>query len=276
MRLATSMISGTTVSDAWLRAVTEVPPRHRLYHLVTQITQPGEECPEIRNAVNWISDQLGYPAIQTVANTIFPHDLAATCTNHEELADRYLAMYDKIQGLDKANRNGTYFGRLVDYPSPGGSCNQLASLVRKLKVELALAGPKSARYELNIAQPGDYSDSMDGAACTPTESQACQAASIYAAGQDNSPRGFPCLSFCSFQLDDGALHMVAHYRHQHLIERGYGNYLGLGHLLSYVSDAVEAEVGALTIVAGVAVVDAAQYRIYELERRTTSSTRSIR
>jgi hypothetical protein len=185
-------------------------------------------------------------------------------------------MYDKIQGLDKANRNGTYFGRLVDYPSPGGSCNQLASLVRKLKVELALAGPKSARYELNIAQPGDYSDSMDGAACTPTESQACQAASIYAAGQDNSPRGFPCLSFCSFQLDDGALHMVAHYRHQHLIERGYGNYLGLGHLLSYVSDAVEAEVGALTIVAGVAVVDAAQYRIYELERRTTSSTRSIR
>jgi hypothetical protein len=181
-----------------------------------------------------------------------------------------------IKNLDKANRRGTYFGRLVDYPSLDGPYNQLASLVRKLKVETALHGPKSARYELNIAHPGDYSDSMDGATFTPTGLQTCQPAPIYVAGQDNSPMGFPCLSFCSFQLDDGALHMVAHYRRQHLIERGYGNYLGLGRLLSYVSDVADTEVGSLTIVAGVAVVDAARYRIRELTRRTTLSTASIR
>jgi hypothetical protein len=276
MKLATTMISGTTVSDAWLRAVTEVDaaPGQRLYHLVTQIAQPVEEHPEIRDAANWLSDQLAYPAIQTVANTIFPHDLAATCANHEELADRYLAMYDVIKGLDRANRHGTYFGRLVDYPSPAGSCNQLASLVHKLKVETASHGPKAARYELNIAQPVDDSGLMDGSTFTRTGS--CQAAPIYVAGQDNSPMGFPCLSFCSFQLDNRTLHMVAHYRRQHLIERGYGNYLGLGRLLSYVSDVTETEVGALTIVAGIAVVDAARYRVYELTRRANSSTSSIR
>lgn len=268
MRLATNLNTGTTVSDAWLRAVTQVNaavPDRQLYHLVTQIMRPTEQHPEIRAAADWISEQLGYPSIQTVANTIFPAALAAECADHAELADRYAAIYDLIKGLDKGNRRGTYFGRLVDYPSPDGSCNQLADLVRKLRLELASKAPKSARYEINIAHTAEHTDSTDHD----------QAVPIYAAGRDNSPMGFPCLSFCAFQLDRQTLHMVAHYRRQHLIERGYGNYLGLGCLLGYVADAVGAQPGVLTIVAGVAKVDAAQYRIYELERRaawTASST----
>ena len=53
--------------------------------------------------------------------------------------------------------------------------------------------------------------------------------------------GFPCLSFCSFQLDGDTLHMIAQYRYQYLIERGYGNYLGLGQLLGYVSKSCRPE-----------------------------------
>ena len=77
--------------------------------------------------------------------------------------------------------------------------------------------------------------------------------------------GFPCLSFCSFQLDGDTLHMIAQYRYQYLIERGYGNYLGLGQLLGYVCATVGLHPGQLTIIAGVAAVDsAARYRIARL------------
>ena len=77
--------------------------------------------------------------------------------------------------------------------------------------------------------------------------------------------GFPCLSFCSFQLDGDMLHMVAQYRYQYLIERGYGNYLGLGQLLGYVCATVGLRPGQLTIITGVAAVDsAARYRIARL------------
>ena len=70
--------------------------------------------------------------------------------------------------------------------------------------------------------------------------------------------GFPCLSFCSFQLDDDAL------RYGRPLPlpvpdraRGYGNYLGLGQLLGYVCAAVGLNPGQLTIIAGVAAVDSA-------------------
>ena len=77
--------------------------------------------------------------------------------------------------------------------------------------------------------------------------------------------GFPCLSFCSFQLDQDRLHMVAHYhRRQHLIVRGYGNYLGLGQLLGYVCAMTGLSPGELMIVAGAAQVDAPRYRVKQL------------
>lgn len=48
--------------------------------------------------------------------------------------------------------------------------------------------------------------------------------------------GFPCLSHCAFQIDtDGHVHLLATYRSQFLVERGYGNYLGLGRLLAHVA-----------------------------------------
>ena len=65
--------------------------------------------------------------------------------------------------------------------------------------------------------------------------------------------GFPCLSHCSFQLDaNGRVNLLATYRSQYLVQRGYGNYLGLGRLLAYVAAQTELSVGQLTVVAGLA------------------------
>ncbi|GAA1021375.1 hypothetical protein Aple_060320 [Acrocarpospora pleiomorpha] len=254
--LATQMIHGTTLSDAWLntvRAVDEAPAR-TLYHLVTRIERPVEEVDEIRAAIDWLLGNDDYPPVDTVANTIFPAAIASTSSDHVELVERYTSMYPTLRRLHRNNRYGTYFGRIVAHPTPKGDNNQLAELIRRLNTELKTPGPKSARYEMSISSPGDAEPSAE-------------AIHVYSVGRDNSAMGFPCLSFCSFQLDHDSLHLVAHYRRQHLIERGYGNYLGLGRLLEYVCAATRLRLGQLTVVAGVASVEPARYKIAELVSR---------
>jgi hypothetical protein len=260
--LAQDQVHGGTVSEAWLNAVqvVDAAPTRRLFHLVTRISDPVTEQPRIRAAADTLLRDLDLAAVDTVANTIFPAHLAATSAGPGELAQRYRRMYPTLRRLHKSNRKGTYFGRIVAHPAAGGERDQLAGLIERLRTELRTRGPKSARYEVNVTEPGELEQ--------PAEERPAEEPSdggpvhIYAAGKDTSPMGFPCLSFCSFQLDGDTLHMVAHYRYQYLIERGYGNYLGLGQLFGYVCATVGLRPGQLTIVAGVAAVDsAARYRI---------------
>jgi hypothetical protein len=263
--LAQDQVRGGTVSEAWLNAVQAVDatPERRLFHLITRISDPVTEEPRIRAAADTLLSNLDLAPVDTVANTIFPAQLAAISTGPGELAQRYRRMYPTLRRLHKSNRKGTYFGRIVAHPAADGERDQLADLIERLNTELGTRGPKSARYEVNIGGPGDLAQT--GEECAAEKPSDGGTFHIYAAGKDTSPMGFPCLSFCSFQLDGDTLHMVAQYRYQYLIERGYGNYLGLGQLLGYVCATVGLRPGQLTIIAGVAAVDsAARYRIAQL------------
>ena len=282
MNIAPDMITGASVSEAWLNAVVALRGmRERTAcHLVVRVTDPVAENAGVRAAADELSAQLGYPSVRTVANTIFPQQLARFCRDVTELGDRYRAMYPTIRSLVKANRHGTYFGRLVAYPDGSDAgFDQLADLIRKLGVELLAPGPKSARYEIDLEAPAPAPTTTptadppaDGEDPAPDPGLvAGLAAPVYVPGSDTSPMGFPCLSFCSFQLDHGVLHLVAHYRRQHLIERGYGNYLGLGQLLGYVAEQVGLEPGQLMVVAGVATVDAADYRVQRLAQQCAAA-----
>lgn len=269
MRLADEIVNGTTVSDGWLRTVEAVNATsdQQVFHLVTRMNHPTIETPNIRAAADWLAHEVGNPLVETVANTIFPTHMAATSRDHLHLARRYRDIYGVVKRIDKHNQRGTYFGRLVSYPSLHGPYDQLSALITKLKVELTTRGPKSARYEIST-----FDNGSDSTGLAPPERESEDPpglTQVYSAGQDNSPMGFPCLSFCSFQLDRRVLHMVAHYRRQHLIERGYGNYLGLGRLLRYVCDAAELHAGQLMVVVGAAAVDAPRYRIAQLLKRTS-------
>jgi hypothetical protein len=263
--LAQEQVSGATVSEAWLNAVQVVDsaPKRRLFHLVTRVGDPVTEELRIRAAADGILRDLDLAPINTVANTIFPSQLAAASARPDELAQRYRRMYPTLRRLHKSNRKGTYFGRIVAHPVASGERDQLADLIGRLKTELRTRGPKSARYEMNISGPGELASLAEEYPAV--ESTDGGPVHVYAADRDTSPMGFPCLSFCSFQMDGDTLHMVAQYRYQYLIERGYGNYLGLGQLLGYVCAAVGLKPGQLMIIAGVAAVDSApRYRIARL------------
>jgi hypothetical protein len=273
------MVSAATLSDAWLETLVQVAatPDRKLFHAVTQITNPTAENPAVRAAADGLLSERGDQPIETVANTLFPAQLAAASRDPAHLAARYRAAYPTIKRIHKSNRRGTYFGRLVDYPSAAGSLDQLSSLIRKLNQEFAGDRPKSARYEVPIAC--GVEDSADLAADEPDDAEVpTTAMPIHAADRDTSPMDFPCLSFCSFQLDHGRLHLVAHYRSQYLVQRGYGNYLGLARLQSYVAALVgpqrgQVEAGQLLVVAGLAHADAPKYRVAALARSVAPAAR---
>jgi hypothetical protein len=262
--LAHDQVNGTTVSDAWLNAVQVVDeaPKRRLFHLVTRISDPVTEQPQIRAAADALIRGRDLASIETVANTIFPAQLAAVSASPGELAERYRRLYPTLRRLHKNNQKGTYFGRIVAYPAAGGEQDQLADLIRRLRTELQTPGPKSARYEMNVSGAGDSADPTE--AYPVPELTDAGPLHVYATGRDTSAMAFPCLSFCSFQLAGDTLHMIAQYRSQYLVERGYGNYLGLGRLLGYVCSSVDLQPGELMIIAGIATVEAPRYQIARL------------
>jgi hypothetical protein len=249
-------VTGPDVSSAWLaacRAMADGSPV--AYHTVVRIEDPLAEDPAVRAAVDGILQAAGLQPVKTVANTIFPQAVAVTSRDHLDLARRYTEMLPSLRRLSGANTWGTYFGRLVSYPGPGGPVNQLDAIITRLSSEAAKAGtgtgPLTAAYEAAFAAPreGDGVASQDG----------CLAAlhvQVRVPGQDSRVRGFPCLSHCSFQLDrSGTLHAMAHYRSQVMVERAYGNYVGLGRLLGYIAGQAGLRTGELTVTAGYATLD---------------------
>ena len=151
------------------------------------------------------------PDIDSVARTIFPKEFYRTTASAPEAH-----LYEMERSIRSAirrhpgNSQGTYFERLVAYPPPtGGSntTNQLAVVVERLRQAFNQRHQNGNKYELALFHPN----------------------------RDRSLQGFPCLSHVSLTLSGGKLSATALYRNQYFIGRAYGNFLGLGHLLEFLS-----------------------------------------
>ena len=232
-------IAEVDLSRAWaqtLLTVADLPDR-KAFHTITSIADVTGQDSSLRQMAEELLSERNLDGIDTVANTLFPAAMAAAEPDPVRLGERYLRLLPQLKKLDRRNDKGTYFQRLVGYPGPSGTTvNQLADLVRKLRVENESTRPKSARYEVSLEQPGTVP--------------------IFDPERDTSAMAFPCLSLLSFQLDHGQqLHTVAHYRSQYLLQRAYGNYLGIAGLMQYVATAAGLRPGRLTVVAGMATAD---------------------
>lgn len=80
MGIAQEVVCGATLSEVWLRAVAAVNAAsgRTLFHLVTRIEDPLAEQSRIRAVADGLLAELGLSPITTVANTIFPAQMAAT------------------------------------------------------------------------------------------------------------------------------------------------------------------------------------------------------
>lgn len=253
-RLGHGLVVADSLSQGWLETTKMVrnEPDGKAFHTVTRIVRPLVEDHEIRGMVDALLDAKGQQAIDTVANTIFPSAMASTSSSPEELVRRYTDAYGQMRRFS-ANQKGTYFGRIVAYPGPTGDADQLTHLIETLRREHASATPMSARYEVLTATSGELASGGTAAGETAEVN-----APVFAPHRDTSRRAFPCLSLLSFQLDHGSLHLLAHYRYEYLVEKGYGNYLGLSGLLAYIAAEAGLAPGQLTIVAGRIQADASE------------------
>lgn len=249
-------ISQPDLAAAWLHTILAVAehPQHRAFHTVTRIADAGLDGHErVHRAADDLLHEFGLQSVSTVANTIFPAKMAVTTPDATRLGERYVAIYPELRRLaPRANRDGTYFLRLVAYPGGDGAVNQLARLISVMSRELASVRPKRARYEISLEVP-TLDDGSE--ASTESTSPATVGVPVFEPCQDTSAMGFPCLSFLSFQHDTNALHTVAHYRSQYVMERGLGNYLGIAQLHRYVAAQCGLATGNLMLVAGQAHAD---------------------
>lgn len=252
MALASGSVAGADLSLAWLEAARQLEriPGRKAAHQVVRIVDPTAEDPAVRAELDRVLASRGWQSTGTVANTIFPHALADRYPEPADLAHHYRdVLLPRIRRLSREkNRGGTYFGRLVAYPGAnGGPVDQLSATVAKLRRERSLPGPLSSCYEAAVHSPVDDLPDSDGDSDGPAQGRP---ALTYSCSDITTRMGFPCLSLVSFHLDGALLHLTAHYRNQMLVERGYGNYLGLGRLLAYVARAARCEPGELLVVAG--------------------------
>jgi len=240
MVFADRYVEAENLSEGWLGAarMLYVAPGKKAVHLMVRIESPGGEDPVIREAAAALiaarnsktkDSYKHFPPIETTSSTIFPTDWAAKRPEPSDLAAYYRERYHKEFGglrYFQHNRRGTYFGRIVAFPRFGEGAQpaeQITETVRKLREELKGGSPKRARYEINI-----YNERCD-----------------------RSPMSFPCLAHLSVHLDgDRRLNMQAVYRNEYIVMRGYGNFLGLAELQSYMAAAVKVDAGELLMTIG--------------------------
>jgi hypothetical protein len=231
-------VEATTLSEGWLgaAALLRQAPGKKAVHLMVRIADPCAEVDEIRAAAAALIEAEGKKApIETVRTTIFPARWAERHQTPEDLALHYRKNYSELRGYGQ-NQHGTYFGRIVAYPRDGEEADladQLNETVQKLIEEQVNGTNKSSRFEINV-----YSERHDG----------------------RRPMGFPCLAHLSVHMHGGELHMQAVYRNEFIVERGYGNFLGVAELQAFIARSVGLDVGELLVTIGHGEFDGAKTR----------------
>jgi hypothetical protein len=235
-----TLVAGQTVSDAWLAAARALVEENReeAVNLCIEVTSPTEETAAIRSAVEKMPLRGGSNpsakrrSTETVANTIFPRALYWPARDRQAL---YRAYGDALPVIHRVrvNCHGTYFERMIDYPAPDGTrINQLERAIERLASAQQKGISTRNVTELVLGLPSCEADIR-----------------IFSPARDSYPVGFPCLSHISLTLCGGTLHMTALYRNQYLVARAYGNLVGLGRLLRFISLEAGWETGTIMCVA---------------------------
>jgi hypothetical protein len=165
-------------------------------------------------------------SIETVANTIFPLSLWNSNKPAAELYDRYKRILPHLKKGSRKNRRGLYFERMITGGPPGEE-NQLEF---GLSHYTARAGTRRSMLQVGIFQPKiDHSNA--------------------------AYLGFPCLQQVSFAPTADGVSVCAFCAVQYMVERAYGNYMGLCRLGRFVAHRLELPLASVTCIAGIAQLD---------------------
>lgn len=224
-----SYIEHENLSIAWGRALESALGNGReRAPLVVTITGfdagvPRED-PRIRAALDkFVRERDGW-SIETVANTIFPLRQWNRQQPATVLYDRYLRTYPKLRKMRETQR-GTYFGRMI--ARDRAPTNQLDLVLKSYR-----RGSRRSKLQISIFEP-----------------ETDHISSPY--------QSFPCMQHVAFSpLKKGGLGVTGFYTLQYLVQRAYGNYLGLCRLGQFVAHELGLNLTRVTCVASIGQVEA--------------------
>ena len=207
------LVEENNLSVAWAKVFLQVLQEREVSPVVVVVRgiddEGPDEVPDIRNGLDELLEGDGKGlSCNTVANTIFP-SIWNPNADRQELYDRYLRMLPSLR-KDRRNKYGIYFECLISYGADqdaDNSVNQLEHIIqtwyrgnhRRTALQASLFDPQT-----------DHTNQRQ--------------------------RGFPCLQQVSFApTGDGGLSITGFYATQYVVERAYGNYLGLYRLGQFMA-----------------------------------------
>jgi hypothetical protein len=241
-----------SLSEAWVHALANVVASGgRRVHLVMTVTNPGLEIDGVRSVLDQALELAGKQSVSTVAQTIFPSDLypdpgfdwtpgiaADRAEQLDSAAAQLYRTYGELLPLllsAKGNDKGTYFARMISWPGKAvGGVNQIDARISRLRTEAKAGRGKHNAMDIDIANDALGDDAS------------LRGVQMYSTA-DNRTRGFPCMTHIDLTLHDGRLHLLAVYRHHYLVEKAYGNLLGLSWFLQFLCQQSGFEVGELVV-----------------------------
>lgn len=215
------IISGKNLSQAWANALMKCYEASgktlspAIVHFPVEEQDGKIESLEIREILDkHIADPSKFiqSAVESVAGTIFPESIwRRSRGNRQIFYEKYEAMLPYIR-RKRANMRGVYFQRMIAYPGDGEN-----KIVNQL--EHVITTWQKGNHRRSALQAGIFDPRSD---------------------HSNAPlQGFPCLQQIAFNPKgsngkDG-LEVVAFYANQTLMEKAYGNYLGLYRLGQFMA-----------------------------------------
>ncbi len=215
------VIHGVNLSEAWAKAFMKcwstpggtIAPGIVCFDVDEDDEHWSIETPQIRKALDRQLDTIGIntgvqSSIDTVAGTIFPKSIwRMSRGNRQKFYENYEAIWPRVKKCP-LNRCGVYFRRLTAFGT--GKVNQL---------EFVLKAWENRIHRRSALQAAIFDPLQDHKA--------------------TRQRGFPCLQQIAFHPNgtngvDG-LSVVAFYATQILMEKAYGNYLGLYRLGQFMA-----------------------------------------
>ena len=220
------LVEGNNLSVAWAKVFLRAVQEGEISPVVVVLRDFGDDGPEedlqIRSALDQLLEQDGKGlSCNTVANTIFP-SIWNPHADRQELYDRYRRILPKLR-KDRRNRYGLYFQRLISYGGGDGNngVNQLEHIIQTWH---------KGNHRRTALQAGLFDPLKDHT--------------------DQPVRGFPCLQQVSFaRFGDDGLSITGYYATQFVVERAYGNYLGLCRLGRFMAHEMGLRFGQMTCIA---------------------------
>ncbi len=243
------LVEEHNLSVAWAKVFLTVLKENEVSPVVVVVRDIGDsgpaEIPEVRDALDELLEGDGKGlSCNTVANTIFP-SFWNPHSDRQELYERYTRILPRLR-KDRRNRNGLYFQRLISYGANGATergFNQLEQIIqtwhkgnhRRTALQASLLEPHKDLTHQRL-------------------------------------RGFPCLQQVAFAPSrSGGLAITGFYATQYLVERAYGNYLGLCRLGQFMAHEMGLKFDQMVCIATPAKLERPKYSVKGIAERVRNA-----